>query len=198
MRRAAEVRRTTKETSIALTLDLDGTGEARVTTPVGFLSHMLETIAKHARFDLVVEAAGDVHVDAHHTVEDAGLALGEALDRALGDRAGIARFGHSYVPLDEALARSVVDLSGRPYLVFEAPSTPELQFVTRDFPFALVEELWKSAAFRGKLSLHVDVLRGRNAHHAAEAVFKATARALRQAVARTETAVLSTKGTLTA
>lgn len=198
MRRTAEVRRTTKETSIALTLDLDGSGEARIATPVGFLSHMLETVAKHARFDLVVEAAGDVHIDAHHTVEDVGLALGEALDRALGDRAGITRFGHAYVPLDEALARSVVDLSGRPYVVFEAPSTPELQFVTRDFPFSLVEEFWKSAAFRGKLNLHVDVLRGRNAHHAAEAVFKATARALRQAVARTEGSVLSTKGTLTA
>ena len=198
MRRTAEVKRTTNETAIALSIDLDGTGEARVTTPVGFLTHMLETVAKHARFDLVVEATGDVHVDAHHTVEDAGLAFGEALDRALGDRAGIARFGYSYVPLDEALARSVVDLSGRPYLVFEAPSTPELQLVTRDFSFALVEEFWKSAAFRGKLNLHVDVLRGRNAHHVAEAVFKATARALRLAVARTGTAVLSTKGTLTA
>lgn len=198
MSRAAEVRRTTKETAIALALELDGTGEARVATPVGFLTHMLETLAKHARFDLAVEASGDVHVDAHHTVEDVGLALGEALDRALGERAGIARFGHAYVPLDEALARSVVDLSGRPYIVFEAPSTPELQFVTSDFPFALVEEFWKSAAFRGKLNLHVDVIRGRNGHHAAEAVFKATARALRQAVALTETAVLSTKGTLTA
>ncbi len=198
MSRTAEVRRTTKETAITLSLDLGGMGESRVATPVGFLTHMLETVAKHARFDLTVEASGDVHVDAHHSVEDAGLAFGEALDRALGDRTGIARFGHSYVPLDEALARSVVDLSGRPYLVFEAPSTPELQFVTRDFPFALVEEFWKSVAFRGKLNLHVDVLRGRNAHHAAEAVFKATARALRLAVARTETAVLSTKGTLTA
>jgi imidazoleglycerol-phosphate dehydratase len=198
VRRTAEVRRTTKETSIGLELDLDGTGEAHVATPVGFLSHMLETVAKHARFDLAVEATGDVHVDAHHTVEDVGLALGEALDRALGDRVGIARFGHSYVPLDEALARSVVDLSGRPYLVLEAPWTPELQFVTRDFPFALVEEFWKSAAFRGKLNLHVDVIRGRNAHHVAEAVFKATARALRQAIALSEGAVLSTKGTLTA
>jgi imidazoleglycerol-phosphate dehydratase len=198
VRRTADVKRTTKETAVALSLDLDGTGEARVATPVGFLTHMLETLAKHARVDLDLEASGDVHVDAHHTVEDAGLALGEALDRALGDRAGIARFGHAYVPLDEALARSVVDLSGRPYLVFEAPSTPELQFVTREFPFALVEEFWKSAAFRGKLNLHVDVLRGRNAHHAAEAVFKATARALRQAIALTEPAVLSTKGSLTA
>ena len=197
MSRFAEVSRATKETAIALTLELDGTGEARIATPVGFLTHMLETLAKHARFDLVVEATGDVHVDAHHTVEDVGLALGEALDRALGGRAGIARFGHSYVPLDEALARSVVDLSGRPYLVFEAPSTPELQFVTREFPFALVEEFWKSFAFRGKLNLHVDVIRGRTAHHAAEAVFKATARALRQAVALGEATVLSTKGTLT-
>jgi imidazoleglycerol-phosphate dehydratase len=198
VRRTADVKRTTKETAVALSLDLDGTGEARVATPVGFLTHMLETVAKHARFDLTVEASGDVHVDAHHTVEDVGLALGEALDRALGDRAGIARFGQAYVPLDEALARSVVDLSGRPYLVFEAPSTPELLFVTNDFPFALVEEFWKSAAFRGKLNLHVDVLRGRNAHHVAEAVFKATARALRQAVTLSESAVLSTKGTLTA
>jgi imidazoleglycerol-phosphate dehydratase len=198
VRRTADVKRTTKETAVALSLDLDGTGEARVATPVGFLTHMLETAAKHARFDLTVEASGDVHVDAHHTVEDVGLALGEALDRALGDRAGIARFGQAYVPLDEALARSVVDLSGRPYLVFEAPSTPELLFVTNDFPFALVEEFWKSAAFRGKLNLHVDVLRGRNAHHVAEAVFKATARALRQAVTLSESAVLSTKGTLTA
>ena len=198
MSRTADVRRTTKETAIALSLDIEGSGGARVSTPVGFLTHMLETVARHARFDLVVEVSGDVHVDSHHTVEDAGLALGEALDRALGDRSGIARFGHAYVPLDEALARSVVDLSGRPYLVFEAPSTPELQFVTRDFPFSLVEEFWKSVAFRGKLNLHVDVLRGRNGHHAAEAVFKATARALRQAVALTETAVLSTKGTLTA
>jgi imidazoleglycerol-phosphate dehydratase len=196
--RTAEVRRTTTETSIALALDLDGSGEACVATPVGFLTHMLETVAKHARFDLAVEATGDVHVDTHHTVEDVGLALGEALDRALSGRAGIARFGHAYVPLDEALARSVVDLSGRPFVVFESPSTPELQFVTRDFPFALVEEFWKSVAFRGKLNLHVDVLRGRNAHHAAEAVFKATARALRQAVATTEPTLLSTKGTLTA
>jgi len=196
--RTARVVRTTRETSIDLALDLDGTGQATVDTPVGFLTHMVETVGKHARLDLRVTATGDVHVDAHHTVEDVGLALGEALDRALGDRAGIARFGYSYVPLDEALARAVVDLSGRPYLVFEAPVTPELAVVTRDFPFSLVEEFWKSVAFRGKLNLHVDVLRGRNGHHAAEAVFKAAARALRQAVALGEPAVLSTKGTLTA
>lgn len=198
MSRTAEVRRQTKETKVALTLSLDGSGEARVATPVGFLTHMLEALAKHARFDLAVEAEGDVHVDAHHTVEDVGLALGEALDRALGDRAGIARFGHAYVPLDEALARSVVDLSGRPYVVFESPVDKEMLLVTKDFPFALVEEFWKSVAFRGKLNVHVDVLRARNGHHAAEAVFKASARALRQAVAVEGGGVPSTKGSLVA
>ena len=198
MKRAATIARTTKETSIELTLDLDGTGKADVATPVGFLSHMCETIAKHARFDLVIKATGDVHIDAHHTVEDVGLAFGDALDRALLDRAGIERFGTSYVPLDEALARSVVDLSGRPYIVFECPVDKEMLLVTKDFPFALVEEFWKSAAFRGKFNLHVDVFRARNGHHAAEAVFKSAARALRTAVAKTGTEVLSTKGSLTA
>ena len=157
-----------------------------------------ETIAKHARVDLTVRAAGDVHIDAHHTVEDVGLAFGEALDQALGSRAGIERFGTSLVPLDEALARSVVDLSGRPYIVFESPVDKELLLVTKDFPFALVEEFWKSAAFRGKFNLHVDVVRAKNGHHAAEAVFKSAARALRQAMAVTGKEVPSTKGTLTA
>jgi imidazoleglycerol-phosphate dehydratase len=198
MSRTGSVTRSTKETSVSLSLDLDGTGRASVATPVGFLSHMLETIAKHARADLVVTAEGDVHIDAHHTVEDVGLAFGEALDLALGARAGIERFGASHVPLDEALARSVVDLSGRPYIVFESPVDKELLLVTNDFPFALVEEFWKSAAFRGKFNLHVDVIRARNGHHAAEAVFKSAARALRQAWTVTGTDVLSTKGTLTA
>lgn len=198
MSRTATIARTTKETSIELRLDLDGTGAARVETPVGFLSHMCETIAKHARFDLTVKAEGDVHIDAHHTVEDVGLAFGDALDQALGDRAGIARYGHAYVPLDEALARSVVDLSGRPYLVFDCPVDKEMLLVTPQFPFNLVEEFWKSATFRGKLNLHVDVIRGRNGHHVAEAVFKSAARALASAVARTGAGVLSTKGTLTA
>lgn len=198
MSRTATIRRATKETSIELTLDLDGAGSPDVETPVGFLSHMCEMIARHARFDLMVRATGDVHIDAHHTVEDVGLAFGEALDRALLDRAGIERFGTSYVPLDEALARSVVDLSGRPYIVFECPVDKEMLLVTKDFPFALVEEFWKSAAFRGKFNLHVDVFRARNGHHAAEAVFKSAARALRSAVARTGNEVVSTKGTLTA
>lgn len=196
--RRAEVSRETKETRVSLSLDIDGTGRADVVTPVGFLSHMCETVARHSGFDLLVRAEGDVHVDAHHTVEDVGLAFGEALDRALLSRAGIARFGHAYVPLDEALARSVVDLSGRPYLVFECPIDREMLLVTKEFPFALVEEFWKSAAFRGKLNLHVDVFRARNGHHAAEAVFKATARALGQASALLGTGVLSTKGSLTA
>ena len=196
--RFATIERATKETSVRLTLELDGTGASRVSTPVGFLSHMLETLAKHARFDLFVEASGDTHIDAHHTVEDVGLALGDALDRALGSREGIARFGSAYVPLDEALARSVVDLSGRPYIVFESPVDKELLLVTKDFPFALVEEFWKSLAFRGKLNLHVDVLRAKNGHHAAEAVFKSAARALGEAVVVTGGGVLSTKGSLTA
>lgn len=198
MSRTGRVDRKTKETNVSLALDLDGTGRADVATPVGFLSHMLDTIAKHARVDLDVKAEGDVHIDAHHTVEDVGLAFGEALDQALGTRAGLERFGASYVPLDESLARSVVDLSGRPYIVFESPVDKELLLVTKDFPFALVEEFWKSAAFRGKFNLHVDVIRAKNGHHAAEAVFKSAARALRQASAVTGTSVLSTKGTLTA
>lgn len=198
MTRFARIERTTKETSISLTLDLDGTGSSSVSTPVGFLSHMCETIARHGGFDLTIKAEGDTHIDAHHTVEDVGLAFGDALDQALSSRAGIARFGHSYVPLDEALARSVVDLSGRPYIVFESPVSKELLFVTKEFPFNLVEEFWKSAAFRGKFNLHVDVLRARNGHHAAEAVFKSAARALSLAVTRTGSGVLSTKGTLTA
>ncbi len=197
MRRAL-VERSTKETSVTLSLSLDGTGTSDVNTPVGFLSHMCEAFAKHSGFDLTVVASGDTHVDAHHTVEDVGLALGEALERALGEREGIARFGAAYVPLDEALVRTVVDLSGRPYIVFESPVDKELLLVTKDFPFALVEEFWKSVAFRGKLNVHVDVIRARNGHHAAEAVFKSAARALRDATRIVGTAVLSTKGTLTA
>ena len=198
MSRIGKVSRATKETSVTLSLAVDGTGAADVVTPVGFLSHMLETVARHARFDLVVHATGDTHIDAHHTVEDVGLAFGEALDQALGDRSGIERFGASLVPLDEALARSVVDLSGRPYIVFESPVDKELLLVTKEFPFALVEEFWKSVAFRGKLNLHVDVIRAKNGHHAAEAVFKSAARALLKAVALSGSGVPSTKGTLTA
>jgi imidazoleglycerol-phosphate dehydratase len=198
MSRSATVKRVTKETNVEVGVVVDGSGASSITTPVGFLSHMLDALAKHSGMDLTVRAEGDVEIDNHHTVEDVGLAFGEALDRALGDRVGIARFGAAYVPLDEALARSVVDLSGRPYIVFESPVDKELLLVTKEFPFALVEEFWKSAAFRGKLNLHVDVLRAKNGHHAAEAVFKSAARALRQAVEVVGTGVPSTKGSLTA
>jgi imidazoleglycerol-phosphate dehydratase len=198
MSRTATVKRKTKETDVEVTLLLDGTGKASIETPVGFLSHMLDALSKHSGIDLVVKATGDVEIDNHHTVEDVGLAFGEALDKALRDRIGIARFGTSYVPLDEALARTVVDLSGRPYIVFESPVDKELLLVTNEFPFALVEEFWKSAAFRGKMNLHVDVIRAKNGHHAAEAVFKSAARALREAVRIVGTDVASTKGSLTA
>ncbi len=196
MPRSETVKRTTRETSIEITLSLYGSGNSSISTPVGFLSHMLDALAKHSGFDLTVKAEGDTHIDAHHTVEDTGLAFGEALDRCLGDRAGISRFGHSYVPLDEALARSVVDLSGRPYLVFDCPLDQSLLFVTPTFPFNLVEEFWKSAAFRGRFNLHIDVIRGRNAHHVAEAVFKSAARALSVAVTQRGCGIPSTKGSL--
>ena len=196
MSRTGRVERKTNETSVSLSLDLDGTGRADVSTPVGFLSHMLETIAKHARVDLVVRAEGDVHIDAHHTVEDVGLAVGDALDQALGTRAGLERFGASFVPLDEALARSVVDLSGRPYIVFESPIDKELLLVTKDFPFALVEEFFKSFANKCACNIHVDLIRGRNGHHAAEAIFKAFAVAVRAAKEVVGADVPSTKGVI--
>lgn len=195
--RNATVSRTTKETSIQLTVDLDGTGKNRIETPVGFLSHMLEAFSKHGAIDLDVEAEGDVHIDYHHTVEDVALVLGQAIEEALGDKRGIRRFGHSYVPMDEAMARSVIDFSGRPYIVFEAPIDREMLLVHKDFPFALVEEFFKAFASTARCNLHIDLLRGRNGHHAAEAIFKATARAVRMACEVTDDdSVPSTKGVL--
>src|SRR6185295_15685442 len=146
MTRQASVTRTTKETSIAVSLDLDGTGSARIESPVGFLSHMLDVIARHGKVDLDVVAAGDVDIDYHHTVEDTALVLGECFAKALGAKRGIRRFGHAYVPLDEALARVVVDFAGRPYLVFEVPIDREMLLIHKDFPFVLVEEFFKSFA----------------------------------------------------
>jgi imidazoleglycerol-phosphate dehydratase len=191
------VERTTKETSIRLELAPAGQIATSIRTPVGFLDHMLDTIARHSGLALTVEAQGDVHVDFHHTVEDVGLALGEALEKALGDKRGIRRFGHAYAPLDEALARAVVDLSGRPYFVWDVPFDREMLLVTPEFAFALVEEFFKSVCYRGRLNLHVSLISGRNGHHAAEAITKAFALALRDAVAPSgDNAIASTKGTL--
>ncbi len=194
--RTATTTRATKETAVAVTLDLDGTGRARIDTPVGFLSHMLDAIARHAQVDLDITATGDTHIDYHHTVEDVGLTLGETFAAALGDKRGIRRFGHAYVPLDESLARVVVDFSGRPFLVFEAPLDREMLLIHRDFPFALVEEFFKSFANKCACNIHIDLIRGRNGHHAAEAIFKAFAMAVRAAKEVVSSEVPSTKGVL--
>lgn len=196
MNRIATVTRATKETSVAVTVDLDGTGQARIDTPVGFLSHMLEVIARHGRIDLDVVVTGDTFIDYHHTVEDTALVLGEAFASALGDKRGIRRFGSAYVPLDESLARVVVDFAGRPYLVFEVPVDREMLLIHRDFPFALIEEFFKSFANKCACNLHIDLLRGRNGHHAAEAIFKSFAVAMREAKAIVGMEIPSTKGVL--
>ncbi len=192
------VERATKETSIRLELAPAGRIATSIRTPIGFLDHMLDTFARHSGLALAVEAQGDVHVDFHHTVEDVGLALGEALEQALGDKRGIRRFGNAYVPLDEALARAVVDLSGRPYFVWDVPFDREMLLVTPEFAFALVEEFFKSVSYRGRFNLHVSLISGRNGHHAAEAITKAFARALKDAIAPSgDGTIASTKGTLT-
>ena len=197
MTRTASLTRTTKETSVSVSLDLDGAGSSRIETPIGFLSHMLDVIARHGRMELDVVAKGDTEIDYHHTVEDTGLVLGEAFGKALGDKNGIRRFGHAYVPLDEALARVVVDFAGRPYLVFEVPIDREMLLIHKDFPFALVEEFFKSFANKCACNIHVDLIRGRNGHHAAEAIFKAFAVAVREAKQIVTSDVPSTKGVLT-
>jgi len=193
--RRANVERKTRETDIALALNLDGEGRSRVRTGIGFLDHMLTSLATHARFDLDVRCRGDLHVDAHHSVEDVGIALGQALRQALGDKKGVVRFGHAYVPLDEALSRAVVDLSGRPWLHFGVQWKAQR---IGDMPTELFEDFFWALVDHGRFNLHLDVLRGRNAHHIAETLFKATARALRMAVARDPRTggVPSTKGSL--
>ena len=195
--RTAAIERKTKETNISVSVNLDGDGSnARIETPIGFLSHMLDVIARHGRVDLDVIAKGDTFIDYHHTVEDTGLALGEAFANALGTKTGIRRFGYAYVPLDEALARVVVDFAGRPYLVFEAPIDREMLLIHKDFPFVLVEEFFKSFANKCACNIHVDLIRGRNGHHAAEAIFKAFAVAIRDAKQVIGGDVPSTKGVL--
>lgn len=177
--RKATIERATNETAITLSLDLDGSGTVSADTGVLFLDHMLDALGRHGRFDLAVACKGDAAMDAHHTVEDVGIALGSALRQALGDRAGIERYGSAHGPLDEALARVVIDVSGRPYLHFEA-SMPE-PVIGADFAASLIEEFWRACAVNAGLTVHIDLLRARNAHHAAEAIFKAAALALRDA-----------------
>ena len=196
MTRGAELERETRETSIRLALALDGTGAGKHATGVGFLDHMLDLLARHGRLDLDVAVTGDLETGAHHTVEDTGIVLGQALDAALGDRAGIARYGHAVVPMDEARAACALDISGRPLCRFEADLPPG---GTGGFDHELAEEFFRAVANGARLTLHVDVETGTNAHHMIEAAFKAFARALRAAVAidPAETGVPSTKGTLT-
>jgi imidazoleglycerol-phosphate dehydratase len=194
-RREATVERRTRETEIRARLHLDGRGEAKIATGVGFLDHMLEALTKHALFDLELTCKGDLHIDAHHSVEDVGIVVGEALLEALGDKRGIARFGSAYAPLDEAMTRAVVDLSGRAWLHFGVEFPTER---VGEMPTELFEDFFWALADRGRFNLHLDALRGRNAHHIAETLFKATARALSAAVAldpRIE-GVPSTKGSL--
>ena len=192
--RTATVTRATRETSITVTLVLEGAGKADVKTGLGFLDHMLEALSRHARFDLSLKCEGDLHVDDHHTAEDCALALGQALDRALGDRRGVNRFGSAYAPLDEALARAVVDLSGRSF----ADVTLGLERETiGDLACENIPHVLRSLAAAARITLHVDVLKGDNDHHRAEAAFKATALALKQAVACSGyDDIPSTKGTL--
>jgi imidazoleglycerol-phosphate dehydratase len=196
-RRTAEIDRRTGETEVQVALALDGSGLGSRSTGVGFLDHMLDLVARHGRLDLDVNASGDLHTGAHHTVEDVGICIGQALDQALGDRSGIARFGSVTVPMDEARASCAVDISGRGFLVFEADLPPG---AIGNYDHELTEEFLRAVAGNARLTLHVSVEAGSNVHHIFEAIFKACARALRTAVALdpTETGVPSTKGTLTA
>jgi imidazoleglycerol-phosphate dehydratase len=195
--RTATIERTTGETDVRVTLTLEGTGAGTRETGVGFLDHMLDLLARHGRLDLDVRVSGDLHTGAHHTAEDTAIVLGQALDRALADRAGIARYGAATIPMDEARAACAIDISGRPFTLFEADLPAG---ATGGFEHELAEEFFRALANAAKLTLHLEVQRGTNAHHMIEAAFKAFARALRAAVAIDpgETGVPSTKGTLTA
>ncbi len=193
MTRSAEVRRRTGETSVSVRLDLDGPADTDVATGVPFFDHMLEQLGRHGRLGLWVRTEGDVALDAHHTVEDTGIALGQALAEALGDKAGIERFGDATVPIDEALVRVAVDLSGRPYLVFQADTPVEL---IGTYETTLTKHFFESLVANARITLHVTKLAGEGSHHITEAVFKAVAVALRRAVAVTGTDIPSTKGTL--
>jgi len=194
--RSAEVTRNTAETRITVRINLDGTGQARLKTGIGFFDHMLDQIARHGLFDLDIQADGDLHIDGHHTVEDVGITLGQAVHRAIGDKKGIRRYGHAYVPLDEALSRVVVDFSGRPGLVLDVPFKSGM---VGGFDTQLTHEFFQGFVNHALVTLHIDNLRGENAHHQAESVFKAFARALRSAVEldpRAAGMIPSTKGSL--
>jgi imidazoleglycerol-phosphate dehydratase len=193
MTRTSEQHRTTKETTIDLVLDVDGGGTAAASTGIPFFDHMLEQLGKHGGFDLRIEATGDLDVDTHHTVEDVGIVLGTALKEALGDKAGVRRFASSLVPLDEALVQVALDLSGRPFLVYEVDPVAEW---IGTFDPQLAEEFWRALAFGAGITLHIRSLSGKNGHHVIEASFKGVARALRDAVRVEGTGVPSTKGTL--
>jgi imidazoleglycerol-phosphate dehydratase len=194
--RTAEVTRNTAETQIRVAVNLDGTGQAKLATGIGFFDHMLDQIARHGLIDLDIAAKGDLHIDGHHTVEDVGITLGQAVYKAVGDKKGIRRYGHAYVPLDEALSRVVIDLSGRPGLTFNVPFS---RAFVGSFDVDLVHEFFQGFVNHAQATLHVDNLRGDNSHHQAETVFKAFGRALRMACERDPRAagaVPSTKGTL--
>ena len=194
--RQTEITRNTLETQIVVRLNLDGTGQGKFATGVPFLDHMLDQIARHGLIDLDVEAKGDLHIDAHHTVEDIGITIGQALAKAWGDKKGLTRYGHSYVPLDEALSRVVIDLSGRPELMFDVPFT---RAMIGQFDVDLVHEFFQGLVNHAGMTLHIDNLRGVNAHHQAETVFKAFGRALRMATTpdpRMAGTMPSTKGSL--
>jgi imidazoleglycerol-phosphate dehydratase len=198
MRRTADIHRATRETDVQLALALDGHGGGTRETGVGFLDHMLDLVARHGRLDLQVDVTGDLQTGAHHTVEDTGIVLGQALDRALGDRAGIRRYGHAVVPMDEARAACALDISGRPYCRFDGLGLPPGDIA--GFEHEAAEEFFRAVASAARLTLHLEIEAGTNAHHMIEACFKAFARAMRAAVEidPTESGVPSTKGTLTA
>jgi imidazoleglycerol-phosphate dehydratase len=211
--RTAEIKRTTAETEISISLNLDGSGKAKLDYPIGFIKHMLNTFAKHGIFDLDVKAGGDLDVDQHHLVEDTGIVMGQCFAKALGDKRGIVRVGSCFYPMDETLARSAVDLSGRAFLVFDAklsgiplvsapvytPGSPNGSVTTASFQTDTVEDFWQGFVSAAAVTLHLEILRGRSDHHKIEALFKAAARALRQACEidrRAAEAIPSTKGTL--
>ena len=196
MSRIAEVQRNTKETQIRVKIDLDGTGAAQLATGIGFFDHMLDQIARHGLFDLEIAAQGDLHIDGHHTVEDVGITLGMAVAQAVGDKAGLTRYGHAYVPLDEALSRVVIDCSGRPSLHMDVPFRSGM---VGGFDTQLTYEFFQGFANHALVTLHIDNLKGSNAHHQCETVFKAFGRALRMALAidaRSAGVIPSTKGSL--